>query len=55
MKTYGKIHWKVENVTCCIKHGKMTMKTETDETHTDLHKEERPESCLINFRNLSLI
>lgn len=55
MKTYGKIHWKVENVTCCIKHGKMTMRTETDEAHEDIHKEERPESRLITFRDVSFI
>jgi len=53
MKIYGKIHWKVESVTCFVKHGKTVMKIETDEARADLVREDKAGTRLISFRGIS--
>lgn len=55
MKTYGKIHWKVESITCFVKQGKMVMKTETDEARADLVREDKSGTRLISFKEISSI
>lgn len=55
MKTYGKIHWKVESITCFVKQGKMVMKSETDEARADLIRDDKPGNRLITFKEISSI
>lgn len=55
MKPYGKLHWKVESVTCFVKQGKMVMKTETDEAQAELEKEGKKGILHISFKEISTI
>ncbi|WP_156906713.1 hypothetical protein [Desulforegula conservatrix] len=55
MKTYGKIHWKVESITCFVKQGKTVMRSETDEAHADLVRDDKTATRMISFKEISSI